>query len=67
MLLFITGLLLLTIRCNATAQQPDILIYKGKKYSLYTNPLERYFKKYPDKRLQLYLLGIGVDMWQPLR
>jgi hypothetical protein len=49
-ILFAVGLSLLTIRSNATAQQPDILIYKGKKYSLYTNPLEAYFRKYPDKK-----------------
>jgi hypothetical protein len=47
---FVTTLSLFTLRSNATAQEPDILIYKGKKYSLYTNPLEGYFKKYPDKR-----------------
>ena len=47
---FVATLSLLTLRSNATAQEPDILFYKGKKYSLYTNPLEGYFKKYPDKR-----------------
>ena len=33
-----------------TIQIPDKLIYKGKEYDLHTNPLESYFKKYPDKR-----------------
>jgi hypothetical protein len=49
-LLFVSGFALLTFKSHATAQQPDILIYKGKKYSLYTNPLEGYFRKYPDKK-----------------
>jgi hypothetical protein len=48
-IIFLLGLGL-TIEVNATAQQPDIIIYKGKKYSLQTNPLEEFFKKYPDKR-----------------
>jgi len=33
-----------------TEQIPDKLIYKGKEYELQTNPMESYFKKYPDKR-----------------
>lgn len=36
----------------STAQFPDILIYKGKEYSLMSNPLESYFSKSnprPDK------------------
>ncbi|MDQ1266749.1 MAG: hypothetical protein QG635_1901 [Bacteroidota bacterium] len=31
----------------ATTQTPDTLIFKGKKYALFTNPLEIYFEKYP--------------------
>ena len=34
----------------STAQYPDKIIYKGKEYSLHSNPLENYFEKYPDKR-----------------
>lgn len=34
----------------ATAQYPDNLIYKGKTYALFTNPLESFFEKYPEKR-----------------
>ncbi len=34
----------------ATAQFPDIIIFEGKRYSLHSNPLEQYFKKFPDKR-----------------
>jgi len=33
-----------------TEQYPDTIIYNGKKYRLFTNPLESYFEKYPDKR-----------------
>jgi hypothetical protein len=58
-LLFIVGLSLLPVRSNATAQQPDILIYKGKKYSLFTNPLEGYFRKYPDKKPKTSIISTG--------
>ena len=44
------GVVLCTVDSYGTAQQPDILLYKGKMYSLYTNPLEGYFKKYPYKK-----------------
>ena len=35
-----------------TAQEPDKLIYNGKEYSLHSNPMEKYFEKFPDKRPQ---------------
>lgn len=35
-----------------TAQYGDQLIYKGEEYVLYTNPMEEYFYKHPDKRPQ---------------
>jgi hypothetical protein len=34
----------------ATAQFPDKLLYDGKEHSLYTNPMEPYFARYPDKK-----------------
>jgi hypothetical protein len=34
----------------ATAQSPDKIIYEGKEYALYSNPLEPYFTKNPEKR-----------------
>ena len=34
----------------ATPQYPDKIIYKGKKYELLSNPLESYYREYPDKR-----------------
>lgn len=34
----------------ATAQYPDRIIFNNKEYSLFTNPLERYFVKNEDKR-----------------
>lgn len=48
----LTLLLTLLICTNlfATAQEPDKIIYKGKLYMLFSNPLEKYFEKYPDKR-----------------
>jgi len=39
----ILGLLKLTSNAQATAQFPDVLIYKGKSQPLFTNPLESYF------------------------
>ncbi len=48
-------MILITFAANtdallATAQFPDIIIFEGKQYSLNSNPLEQYFKKFPDKR-----------------
>ncbi len=34
----------------ATAQMPDALIYEGEKYSMFTNPLEIYFRDHPERR-----------------
>ncbi len=42
--------LIISLNVFATAQYPDKIIYKGKEYSLYSNPLESYFEKNPDKR-----------------
>jgi hypothetical protein len=39
-----------TTTALATAQYPDKLFYNGKEYALYSNPLESYFDKHPDKR-----------------
>ena len=33
-----------------TAQIPDKILFKGKKYALNSNPLEVYFEKFPEKR-----------------
>jgi rRNA processing protein Krr1/Pno1 len=44
----------------ATAQYSDILIYNGKKYSLTVNPMEGYFKKYPEKRPK----GGSTALWR---
>ncbi|WP_051197755.1 hypothetical protein [Flavobacterium soli] len=48
-------LLILTVtffqsKVFATAQYPDKIVYQGTEYSLQTNPLEKYFKKHPEKR-----------------
>jgi hypothetical protein len=58
-LMVILGLLLTTVKTNATAQQPDILIYQGKNYRLYTNPLDQYFSKYPDKKPKTSIISSG--------
>ena len=36
--------------CHGTSQRPDKIIYQGENYNLHTNPLEKYFEKYPDSR-----------------
>ena len=36
----------------ATAQIPDILVYKGKEHSLHNNPMEAYFEKHPKKQIR---------------
>lgn len=52
MRMFLTIILTLFFGVNvfATGQEPDRIIYKGQEYMLFSNPLETYFKKYPDKR-----------------
>lgn len=52
MRMFLTIILTLFFGVNvfATGQEPDKIIYKGQEYMLFSNPLEAYFKKYPDKR-----------------
>lgn len=49
---FLTIILTLFLGLNgyATAQYPDKIIYNGKEYNLYSNPLESYFEKNSDKR-----------------
>ena len=49
--LFTIGLtIFLSTTVFGTAQAADRIIYNGKTYRLFTNPLESYFEKYPDKR-----------------
>jgi hypothetical protein len=42
-IVIILFLIMLTGNVLATAQFPDILVYKGKTHSIFTNPLESYF------------------------
>ena len=47
-------LIILTANVSATAQYPDILIYKGKNLSIFSNPLESYFNdknQRPEKKI----------------
>jgi hypothetical protein len=50
-LAFLTIVLALPLTAGATGQQPDILIYKGKTYDLFANPLESFYKNEKDKPL----------------
>ena len=33
-----------------TPQRPDILVYEGKEYPIYNEPLEEFFKTHPERR-----------------
>ncbi|MBM4153329.1 MAG: hypothetical protein FJ220_07405 [Kiritimatiellaceae bacterium] len=48
MTIFLT--LLMAFNALATAQYPDKLLYDGKEYGLHTNPMEQYFRAYPEKK-----------------
>ena len=52
---------LVLIHCNvfATAQAPDWLIYKGKKYALHVNPLEELFLKNEDLLPETNVISSG--------
>ncbi|OJJ19476.1 hypothetical protein BKI52_21960 [marine bacterium AO1-C] len=55
------GILLLSVQDGfGTAQIPDYIIYKGEKYFLHSNPLEKYFAKYPNKRPQSKIRSTGL-------
>ncbi len=43
-------LFFVAIKTYGTAQAADIIIFNGKEYFLFTNPLEKYFEEHPDKR-----------------
>ncbi|WP_295936662.1 hypothetical protein [uncultured Alistipes sp.] len=48
----------------ATAQDPDMIIYNGKLYSLFTNPMEKYFREHPTKRPSRFATdsnGVGIS------
>ena len=53
-------LFLTTFSVFGTAQTPDKIIYNGKTYSLHSNPLESYFKQYPDKRPKDGIVSSGL-------
>lgn len=47
-------------KLSATAQIPDKIIYEGKEYALFTNPLEVYFSMHPDKRPESDLMSTAL-------
>ena len=54
-------LVLTNLTVFGTAQYPDKIIYKGKEYSLHSNPMEKYFAQYPDKRPEG---GMSTALWR---
>jgi hypothetical protein len=61
---YITSAVVIALVCVAnvfaTAQYPDKLNYKGTEHSLYTNPMEPYFEKHPEKRPE----GGSTALWR---
>jgi len=49
-LLNIVAFLVIAGNAFGTPQRPDILIYEGKEYPIYNEPLEIFFKKNPERR-----------------
>ncbi len=50
-LALLTIVVALPLTVGATGQEPDILIYKGKPYDLFANPLESFYKTEKDRPL----------------
>lgn len=44
----------------ATAQMSDMIEFEGKEYDLYTNPLNDYFQKYPDKKPEITIMSTAL-------
>ena len=55
---------LLPAAALATAQQPDVIHYEGKKYMLFTNPLESYFKEDERPKFRISQGGISTGNWR---
>lgn len=54
-LLSILPLMLITSAAFATAQSPDVLIYNGKTYDLFSNPLEDFYGGIESKRPKFWV------------
>jgi len=54
-LLSILLLMLITSAAFATAQAPDVLIYNGKTYDLFSNPLEDFYGEDESKRPKFWV------------
>jgi hypothetical protein len=60
LVLIFGAIVLCAANAFATAQAPDRIIYNGKEYKLHSNPLEAYFKKFPDKRPKADIMSTGL-------
>jgi hypothetical protein len=54
-LLSLLSLIFITSSVFATAQAPDVLIYNGKIYDLYSNPLEDFYRANKSKRPKFWV------------
>ena len=57
-------LALLPAAALATAQAPDVIHYEGKKYNLFTNPLESYFKESERPKFQIGPGSMSTANWR---
>lgn len=59
-MLFLFFSVLCSCICLATGQEPDKIDYYGVQYDLLSNPMETYFKKFPEKILPDEIASTGL-------
>lgn len=53
-------LLTITTEVHATAQAPDRIIVDGYGYAMHNNPMQKYFRKYPNKKPKAETINSGL-------
>jgi hypothetical protein len=64
LLIALVVLALLPAAALATAQAPDVIHYEGKRYMLFTNPLESYFKEGERPKFHIGQGSISSGNWR---
>lgn len=62
LVLILSFLLGIILQSYGTAQIPDKIIYKGRTYKLHSNPLDKYFERYPEKKPKRGI--ISTALWR---